>query len=303
LTSPEVERAVRLLRAGGLVAFPTETVYGLGADAGNPSALRQLYAVKRRPARHPVIVHLGAAEQVDDWAADVPDAARILASTFWPGPLTMVLRRTARVVDEVTGGRDTVGLRVPAAPLALELLAEFGGGLAAPSANRFGNVSPTTADAVRADLGSDVDEVLDGGPCSVGLESTIVELVGAEPVLLRPGGISVEQLEAVLTIPIARADGPSRAPGMLPSHYAPRALVEIVEAGEVDERAAVLRTAGTKVVTLLPSRDLADDARLLYARLRAADDDGADVVLAVLPAEEGIGAAIRDRLRKAAGPR
>jgi L-threonylcarbamoyladenylate synthase len=303
LTSPEVERAVRVLRAGGLVAFPTETVYGLGADAGNPSALRQLYAVKRRPARHPVIVHLGAAEQVDDWAADVPDAARILASTFWPGPLTMVLRRTARVVDEVTGGRDTVGLRVPAAPLALELLAEFGGGLAAPSANRFGNVSPTTADAVRADLGSDVDEVLDGGPCSVGLESTIVELVGAEPVLLRPGGISVEQLEAVLTIPIARADGPSRAPGMLPSHYAPRALVEIVEAGEVDERAALLRTAGTKVVTLLPSRDLDDDARLLYARLRAADDDGADVVLAVLPAEEGIGAAIRDRLRKAAGPR
>ena len=288
---------------GGLVVFPTETVYGLGADAGNPSALRQLYAVKRRPARHPVIVHLGAAEQVDDWAADVPDAARILASTFWPGPLTMVLRRTARVVDEVTGGRDTVGLRVPAAPLALELLAEFGGGLAAPSANRFGNVSPTTADAVRADLGSDVDEVLDGGPCSVGLESTIVELVGAEPVLLRPGGISVEQLEAVLTAPIARADGPSRAPGMLPSHYAPRALVEIVEAGEVDERAAVLRTAGTKVVTLLPSRDLDDDARLLYARLRAADDDGADVVLAVLPAEEGIGAAIRDRLEKAAGPR
>ena len=134
-----------MLRAGGLVAFPTETVYGLGADAGNPSALRQLYAVKRRPARHPVIVHLAAAEQVDDWAADVPDAARILASTFWPGPLTMVLRRTARVVDEVTGGRDTVGLRVPAAPLALELLAEFGGGLAAPSANRFGNVSPTTA--------------------------------------------------------------------------------------------------------------------------------------------------------------
>ncbi len=294
---------MRVLRAGGLVAFPTETVYGLGADAANPSALRKLYAVKRRPARHPVIVHLAAAEQVDDWAADVPDAARILASTFWPGPLTMVLRRTARVVDEVTGGRDTVGLRVPAAPLALELLAEFGGGLAAPSANRFGNVSPTTADAVRADLGGDVDEVLDGGECSVGLESTIVELVGPEPVLLRPGGISVEQLEVVLSAPIARADGPSRAPGMLPSHYAPRALVEIVEADEVDERAAALRTAGTKVVTLLPSRDLDDDARQLYARLRAADDEGADVVLAVLPADEGIGAAIRDRLRKAAGPR
>ncbi len=292
-----------MLRAGGLVAFPTETVYGLGADAANPEALRKLYAVKGRPPRHPVIVHLAVAEQVDDWADDVPEAARVLASTFWPGPLTMVLRRSARVVDEVTGGRDTVGLRVPAAPLALELLAEFGGGLAAPSANRFGHVSPTTAEAVRADLGADVDEVLDGGPCSVGVESTIVELVGAEPVLLRPGGVSVEQLEAALTRPIARADGPSRAPGMLPSHYAPRALVEIVDPDEVDERAAVLRTRGKKVVTLLPSHDLDDDARRLYTRLRAADDDGADVVLAVLPADEGIGAAIRDRLRKAAGPR
>jgi L-threonylcarbamoyladenylate synthase len=303
LTSPDIERAVRVLRAGGLVAFPTETVYGLGADAGSPAALRQLYAVKRRPSNHPVIVHLAAADQVDDWAVDIPGAARVLASTFWPGPLTMVVRRAARVVDEVTGGRDTVGLRVPAAPLALELLAEFGGGLAAPSANRFGSVSPTTAHAVRAELGADVDEVLDGGPCSVGVESTIVELVGAEPVMLRPGGISVEQLERVLNARIARADGPSRAPGMLPSHYAPRALVEIVEAGAIDERAAALRAAGKRVVTLLPGADLDDDARRLYARLRAADDDGADVVLAVLPADEGIGAAIRDRLRKAAGPR
>jgi L-threonylcarbamoyladenylate synthase len=214
-----------------------------------------------------------------------------------------VLRRTARVIDEVTGGRDTVGLRVPAAPLALELLAEFGGGLAAPSANRFGHVSPTTADAVRAELGNDVDAVLDGGPCSVGVESTIIELVGAEPVLLRPGGVSTERIEAVLGATVAQPAGPSRAPGMLASHYAPKALVEIVDASQIDERAAELRAAGKTVVALVPSDDLDEDARLLYARLRAADAAAVDVVLAALPAEEGIGAAICDRLRKAAAVR
>ena len=286
------------------MAFPTETVYGLGADASSPMALRRLYAVKGRPARHPVIVHLAAADSVDEWAIDVPEAARVLASAFWPGPLTMVLRHSARVLDEVTGGRDTVGLRVPAAPIALELLAAFGGGLAAPSANRFGHVSPTTAEAVRAELGADVDAVIDGGPCVVGVESTIVELVGAEPVLLRPGGVSVEQLESVLGTAVVTADvGPSRAPGMLPSHYAPKALVEIVEADAVDARAAELRASGQTVVTLLPSGDLDDDARRLYARLRSADDAGADIVLAVLPPDVGIGSAIRDRLKKAAAPR
>ncbi len=214
-----------------------------------------------------------------------------------------MLHRSVRVVDEVTGGRDTVGLRVPAAPLALELLAAFGGGLAAPSANRFGHVSPTTADAVREELADDVDVVLDGGPCSVGVESTIVELVGMEPVLLRPGAVTVEQLEATLGRRVTSSHGPSRAPGMLASHYAPAALVEIVAAGLIDQRAAQLRAAGQTVVTLLPTDDLASDARLLYERLRAADAAGADVVLAVLPEEEGIGAAIGDRLRKAAGPR
>ena len=303
MTSADIERAVQLLRDGGLVAFPTETVYGLGADASSPSALRRLYVVKGRPFEHPVIVHLADVTQLDDWATDVPEAARLLASAFWPGPLTLVLRRTARVIDEVTGGRDTVGVRVPAAPLALELLARFGGGLAAPSANRFGHLSPTTADAVRAELGNDVDAVLDGGPCAVGVESTIVEMTGGDPVLLRPGGVSTERIEAVLGVAVAQAGGPSRAPGMLPSHYAPKALVELVDESVIDERAAELRASGKSVTTLVPSHDLDEDARLLYARLRAADAANTDVVLVVLPPDEGIGVAIRDRLKKAAAPR
>ena len=292
-----------MIRAGGLVAFPTETVYGLGADASNPAAMARSYSVKGRPPEHPVIVHLGSGEQLDEWAVDVRDDARLLATTFWPGPLTLVLHRSSRVLDVVTGGRDTVGLRVPAAPLALDLLAAFGGGLAAPSANRFGRVSPTTAEAVRHELGADVEVVLDGGPCAVGVESTILELVDDAPTLLRPGGVTVERLEEVLGRPIAEASGESRAAGMLASHYAPNALVEIVAPGVVEERANALRAQGQTVVTLVPSADLEDDARHLYARLRAADEKGADVVLAVLPVDKGIGVAIRDRLRKAAGPR
>jgi L-threonylcarbamoyladenylate synthase len=303
LIDPAVDRAAQILREGGLVAFPTETVYGLGADASSREALRRLYAVKGRPSAHPVIVHLASVSQLRDWAVDVSASARALAEAYWPGPLTMVLRRAPHVLDEVTGGRDTVGLRVPNSPLALALLEAFGGGVAAPSANRFGHVSPTTAEAVRAELGDDVDEVLDGGPCDVGVESTIVELIGERPTLLRPGAVTVAQLEAVLGGPIAAPRGESRAPGMLASHYAPTAVVEVVTADALDVRASELRGAGKRVVMILPSADLDADARALYARLRAADKEGAEVVLAVLPPEEGIGAAIADRLRKAAGPR
>src|SRR5204862_8209983 len=174
-TAAEIAHAVAVLRAGGLVAFPTETVYGLGADASSPAALRRLYAVKGRPRSHPVIVHVADASALDRWAAEVAPAARTLASACWPGPLTLVVRRSPQVPDEVTGGLDTVGLRVPDQPVALALLRAFGGGVAAPSANRFGRVSPTTADDVRADLGADVDVVLDGGPCRIGVESTIVD--------------------------------------------------------------------------------------------------------------------------------
>ena len=187
------------MRAGELVAFPTETVYGLGADASNADAVRRLYAVKRRPPDHPVIVHLARAAQLDEMALDVPDAARALADACWPGPLTIVVRRNPqRVMAEVTGGRDTVGLRVPDHPIALELLERFGGGVAAPSANRFGRVSPTTAAHVRADLGADVSVVLDGGACRVGVESTIVDVTGAQPAILRVGGVSRAQVEAIV---------------------------------------------------------------------------------------------------------
>jgi L-threonylcarbamoyladenylate synthase len=286
-----------------LVVFPTETVYGLGADASNPTALRRLFAVKGRPVHHPVIVHLASAETIDDWASEVPDEARVLTDRFWPGPLTVILRRRARVLDEVTGGLPTVGLRVPAAPVAVDLLAAFGGGLAAPSANRFGHVSPTTAQSVIDELGDAVDLVLDGGPCRVGVESTIVELTGEAPTVLRPGAVTVAQLERALGRSVRPPEGPSRAPGMLPSHYAPNAAVEIVAAEALATRTEELRQQGRRVVTIVPSADLDTDAHTLYARLREADAHGADVILAVLPEDEGIGAAIADRLRKAAGPR
>ena len=194
--APAIGRAVDALRRGALVAFPTETVYGLGADARSVDALARLYAVKGRPAAHPVIVHLGGAAQLDDWAGDVSSEARALAAAFWPGPLTLVVPRAAGVLDEVTGGADTVGLRVPDQPVALELLAAFGDGLAAPSANRFGRVSPTTAGDVRADLGDDVALVLDGGTCRVGVESTIVDCSRADVRILRPGAITRVELEA-----------------------------------------------------------------------------------------------------------
>lgn len=312
----QVRAAVAVLRRGGLVAFPTETVYGLGADASDPAALRRLYAVKGRPASHPVIVHLADAAALDDWALDVGDAARLLVDAFWPGPLTVILRRAARVPDEVTGGRDTVGLRVPDQPLARALLREFGGGIAAPSANRFGRVSPTTAADVVADLGDDVDLVLDGGPCRVGVESTIVDCTGDPPVIARLGGVAREEVERVLGHPVAVADqGTVAAPGTLAAHYAPRATVLVVAAGDVAERVTGLLAAG-RVVGLLALAGAVDDppgvvvlaspgdvdeyAQVLYACLRAADARGIDTVVVVPPPVVGLGAAVGDRVRRAA---
>ena len=198
MSDADIARAAGVLRDGGLVAFPTETVYGLGADASSADAVHRLFAVKGRPADHPVIVHLGDAAQLDDWAIDVDDAARTLTSACWPGPLTVVVRRAPHVPDAVTGGLDTVGLRVPDQPIALALLRAFGGGVAAPSANRFGHVSPTTAADVFADLGDDVDVILDGGPCRVGVESTIVDCSRPEPAILRLGGTPRERVEELL---------------------------------------------------------------------------------------------------------
>ena len=192
-----IARAAEVVRRGGLVAFPTETVYGLGADARDPRAVARIFAVKGRPSDHPLIVHVGSADAMEEWALDVPVLAHTFAARFWPGPLTLVLRRAADVLDEVTGGQHTVGLRVPSHPVALALIRASGCALAAPSANRFGRVSPTTAAHVRDDLGDDVDLILDGGPCEVGVESTIVDLSGREPAILRPGGVPREALEAV----------------------------------------------------------------------------------------------------------
>ena len=289
-------RAVETLRAGGLVAFPTETVYGLGADASNEGAVRRIFGVKGRPTTHPLIVH---AADPWPWAMESPAEAARLADRFWPGPLTMILRRSARASDAVTGGQGTVGLRVPSHPLALALLREFGGGVAAPSANRFGKVSPTTAKHVRDDLGGDVDFIVDGGPCAVGVESTIVDLSGGAPAILRPGGVTCEAIEEALgrRVPV-REEGEVRAPGQLESHYAPRAEVVIATREEVESRAAELRKRGLKVEVLARP-----EARELYAALREADGRGADVVVVGRPAEEGIGLAVADRLRKAAGPR
>lgn len=316
-----VEQAAEVLRAGGLVALPTETVYGLGADAENPAAVSRIFEVKGRPPTHPLIVHIGGADQLDAWVEDVPETARLLAERFWPGPLTLVLRRGSRVPLEATGGLETVAVRVPDHPVALALLAEFGGGVTAPSANRFGQVSPTTAAHVRAELGDAVDHVLDGGPCTVGVESTIVDVTGDTPTILRPGGVTREALEEALGRPVAVPETSQvRVPGQHPSHYAPRARVVLVEPGQVAAEAErAQQEQGRRVGVLLPPGQAAgevkadvvvpvpDDleayARELYEYLRGFDERGCDLVVASLPADEGLGLAIANRLRRAAGPR
>ena len=295
-----LDAAVRLLREGGLVAFPTETVYGLAADAGRPAAIERLYRVKGRPGNHPSILHVGSLAAARACSTGFSGWAERLAGRFWPGPLTLIVEKAAWVPEAVTGGQSSVGVRIPSHPLALELLRAFGGPVAAPSANRFGRVSPTTADHVRADLGSDVDLILDGGPCEVGVESTIVD-VRSEPVILRPGGITREQIEEELGM-VTKQTGSfvTRVSGDLPSHYAPRARVEVVDAKDVEAAAKVHRDKGLKV-KMLRSSDV--QARELYASLRQADAEGVDVVVAPKPLEEGLGWAVADRLKKAAGPR
>ncbi|MHB1893956.1 MAG: L-threonylcarbamoyladenylate synthase [Candidatus Dormibacteria bacterium] len=307
--------AVGMLRAGGVVAVPTETVYGLAADASSPEAVSRIFAIKGRPADHPLIVHLGTGASLTDWAQRVPDDAYRLAEALWPGPLTLILQRHPSVLTEVTGGLDTVALRMPAHPVALRLLGAFGGGLAAPSANRFGRVSPTTADDVHHDLGGDVDLVIDGGPCEIGVESTIVAFSGGEVAILRPGAVSPELIARVLgRRPRTTGHGPVRAPGMLASHYAPTTPLELCAPDEVAGRGADLVSAGARVGVLslagieVPGATVVWDAggeiavfaRSLYQRLRQADAEGLDVLVVALPPDEGLGVAVRDRLRRAA---
>jgi L-threonylcarbamoyladenylate synthase len=307
-TRPEVARAAEILRAGGLVAFPTETVYGLGADASSAEAVARLYRVKGRPADHPVIVHLDSLERALAWARDVPPEAKRLAERFWPGPLTLILKRSDKAKDFVTGGQPSVGLRVPSHPVAQELLRAFGGGLAAPSANRFGRVSPTTAAHVREDLGGDVDLVLEGGASEVGIESTIVDLSGGAAVLLRPGGISTRQLEEVVPITEKGAASP-RHSGGLERHYAPRTPARLVPSYALDKEISVLENRVAVLAFSKPDervdfwlrmpRDANAYAQKLYAALRELDGAGCEAILIETPPASPEWAAVHDRLKRA----
>lgn len=311
--------AAAALRRGELVAFPTETVYGLGADASDAAAVRRSFAAKGRPAEHPVIVHLASAGRLHHWAAPVPPEAYRLAQRFWPGPLTMILPRAAHVLDVVTGGQTTVGLRVPDHPIAHALLEAFGGGIAAPSANRFGRISPTRAEHVRAELGDAVALVLDGGPSRVGLESTIVDLSGSEPALLRPGFVGVADLEAVLGRPLRIPAGDhqtgTRAPGTLASHYAPSTPLVLVEPAGLFVAIAGLLDAGQQVAVLarrpaaethagvmwrVAPPEAAAYGHQLYGTLRELDALGCDSIVVEAVPDTDDWLAVRDRLRRAA---
>lgn len=315
----DIDHAARVLADGGLVAFPTETVYGLGADATNAVAVAKVFAAKGRPKTHPLIAHLSVDASLRDWVAEVPPHARQLASEFWPGPLTLILRRTEAIVPDVTGGATTVAVRVPSHPMAQALLRRFGRPVAAPSANPYGRVSSTTASHVAEDLGSAVDYLLDDGPCLFGVESTIVDVTGSHPVLLRPGAIPRAAIEAALGAPLLdRTSESPAAPGVLPSHYAPRARLVAVP---VVDLAATIAASCRPVVVLARPSDLAlcdvpvdvrvvllpDDldqvAHRLYATLRSIDDASISTIVAALPPLEGLGETIADRLRRAAGPR
>ena len=309
---PEIRKAAEILRAGGLVAFPTETVYGLGADASNAGAVARLYATKRRPADHPVIVHFGSGESAFAWAREIPRAARQLAERFWPGPLTLILKRSKLAMDFVTGAQDTVGLRVPSHPVARGLLEMFQGGIAAPSANRFGLVSPTTAAHVREDLGDDVDLVLEGGPSEVGIESTIVDLSTGSALLLRPGAISLEDLEQLLNVKQAGLSSP-RHSGGLERHYAPRTPARLVSTHDLDKEIEKLKQRVAVLAFSRPDervdywlrmpRNPEGYARRLYAALRELDTAGCETILVEAPPDAPEWAAVRDRLQKACAAR
>ncbi|MCX6391460.1 MAG: L-threonylcarbamoyladenylate synthase [Actinobacteria bacterium] len=308
MITTDVQAAAAAIRAGGLVGMPTETVYGLAADATNRSAIERLYTVKGRPTDHPSIVHIATVDDARSWVAEWPAEADLLARRFWPGPLTLILPAGKRADPAALGGTGTVALRLPDNLLALELIEACGTGLAAPSANRFGRVSPTTALHVAEDLGSDVDVILDGGRCGVGLESTIVDLTGAKPRILRPGAITAEMVEEALQTPLSPllADAP-RAPGTLAAHYAPRLPVVLIAApSDVEDprSTTLIAPTGTSAVGFHAVVDAGDTpatyAERLYALLRASDMSGAARIAVLPPEQTGIGIAVMDRLRRAA---
>ena len=312
----EIENAVQALRDGELVAFPTETVYGLGANAQNPAAVRRIFEAKGRPPNHPVIVHLDSPRFLHRWVREVPEAANRLAESFWPGPLTMVMPRAPQVHDVITGGQDTIEIRVPAHPMAQQLLTAFGGGIAAPSANRYGRLSPTRAEHVREEFGEALRVILDGGECQIGLESTIVSFEGEQVRLLRPGSVTAAQLRAVLgEIFVGAGPDSPRVPGATPAHYAPITPMTIVPVGEVDAQADAASGGGRRIAVLAQRLPLRSHkyvtwinagrrpesyARDLYTNLRTLDKAGCQRIL-VQDVPDGEGwAAIRDRLLRAA---
>jgi len=302
--------AAGVLMNGGLVAFPTETVYGLGADACNAAAVARIYSVKGRPADHPLIVHVASMDALGDWAGDVPAYAIALARDYWPGPMTLVVKRSELAADFITGGQDSVGVRVPNHPVALGLLEAFaragGKGVAAPSANRFGHVSPTTAQAVSDELSDYLgmsDVILDGGACAVGVESTIIDCTGDVPKILRPGAITEEMIEHSTGLDVLDADGAAiRVSGSLESHYSPIAKVVLDQSPLAGQgfiaMADVASAAG--VIRLAAPTTHDEFARVLYSALRAADEQGLNTVVVAQPTGNGIAIAIRDRLMRAA---
>jgi len=311
-TADALTNAAQLLKTGTLVAFPTETVYGLGADATNPDAVARIYAVKGRPADHPLIVHLADMQDIADWSEDIPDYAIDLARSFWPGPMTLILKRSDLAKDFITGGQETVGLRVPDHTLALAFLNAFkkigGKGVAAPSANRFGHVSPTTAEAVHEELGEFMeaeDLILNGGPSQVGVESTIIDCTGTAPRILRPGAITTEMVEAVTGVKVENRDDVIRVSGSLEHHYAPAAQVVLDGHPRPGDGLIALNTFPTPegAIRLASPINNEDFARQLYAALREADAQGIDQVVVIQPEGSDIAIAIRDRLGRAASGR
>jgi L-threonylcarbamoyladenylate synthase len=311
-TQDQILTAAKALKNGHLVAFPTETVYGLGADAANDKAICKIYSVKGRPADHPLIVHISSISQLDKWAIDIPEYAVKLAKEFWPGPMTLILKRSGSVTNFITGGQEYVGLRVPNQPIALALLRAHeilgGFGIAAPSANRFGAVSPTTASAVQEELGcslNDNDLILDDGPCVIGIESTIIDCTNSAPLILRYGAITIKMIETLVGIKVNlnHEDSAKRVSGRLKKHYSPRAKIEFGKAPKPGQGFIALASIpnSNNSIRLASPRNLVEFSHQLYSALRLADSLSLESILVTLPEGDGLALAIRDRLIKAAG--
>jgi L-threonylcarbamoyladenylate synthase len=310
-TQVEIKKAAKALKDGHLVAFPTETVYGLGADATNEKAVSRIYSVKGRPTEHPLIVHISSINQLDKWAVDIPEYAIKLANKFWPGPMTLILKKSELAKDFVTGGQESIGLRIPDQQVTLKLLEEFeelgGFGLAAPSANRFGSISPTTASAVEIELSgflSGKDIILDGGQCTIGVESSIIDCTKATPVILRPGAVNIEMIQSITGFKSLQNSikGDVKTSGLLESHYAPKAKVSLGVRTNPGDGFLALAEIPTPTGTfrLASPKNQKEYAQVLYSALRLGDELGLRNIVVVEPMGEGLAVAIRDRLNKAA---